>query len=159
MTNFICKGLKRANHTCSGLLQMSPGATHTNESINLNYDILAVYAHSIGLIGTKGEDTTHQHDKEREHFNRTKVTEMIQEYVESNGIDLPQKCPGSTALDKLYKSSLKSEEWAFSAIEQQERIDSTIAGDTMGGQITEIEIKPLNDEQLAAFDIDWKKSL
>jgi hypothetical protein len=84
---------------------------------------------------------------------------MIQEYVESNGIDLPRKCPGSTALDNLYNSSLKSEEWAFSAIEHQKRIDSTITGDTMGGQITEIEIKPLNDEQLAAFNIDWKKSL
>lgn len=172
MTNFICKGLKGADHTCSSLLQKNTGTNITteldaaavrrrltlrNKSINLNYDILAVYAHSVGLVGAKGGDTQ-QHDNEHKHFNRRKVAEMIQEYVESNGVDLPQKCPNSTALAYLYKSSLKSEEWAFSAIEHQGRIDSTIARDAMG-QIAEIEIKPLNDEQLAAFNVDWEQSL
>ena len=64
-----------------------------NGFIDLNYDILAVYAHGNGLI--------------HESYNRHQVSNKIEKFViQNNNILLPQKCPNATMLDYLYNWSL-----------------------------------------------------
>jgi len=150
-TNLVCNALNGATHTCSGLRKydeqdhQSP-RVKKNASVNLDYDILAVFACENGLV-----------DKS---YNRRDVTSAIKKYVKKNDLSLPKKCPNATVLEYMYNWSLESEQWAISAIEQTNTIGT---GMQMEQQRTigelEIEIKPLNEEHQLDFDADWEHHL
>lgn len=152
-TNFVCKALKGATRTCSSLLGAQSNnkrLLQKNKSINLDHDILAVYAYENELIGV---DPKHAIDNAL--YKRDHVTLKVQEHVDSNGIALPMKCPNSTVLDYIYDWSLKSEQWAFSVM-QNHNANSTEMG-VLHQDV--IEIQPLTKERLSNFNNDWEKSL
>ena len=152
-TNFVCKALKGATRTCSSLLGAQSNnkrLLQKNKSINLDHDILAVYAYENELIGV---DPKHAIDNAL--YKRDHVTLKVQEHVDSNGIALPMKCPNSTVLDYIYDWSLKSEQWAFSVM-QNHNANSTEMG-VLHPDV--IEIQPLTKERLSNFNNDWEKSL
>ena len=149
-TNLVCKGLNGATHTCSGLRKyddqdhqrsrVKRRLRNRNASVNLDYDILAVFAYENGLV-----------DKS---YNRLDVTSAIKKYVKT------KKCPNATVLEYMYNWSLESEQWAISTIEQTNSIDTGMQMEQqrMIGEL-EIEIKPLNEEHRLDFNTDWMHSL
>eukprot|EP00554_Chaetoceros_debilis_P004402 CAMPEP_0194092014 /NCGR_PEP_ID=MMETSP0149-20130528/45348_1 /TAXON_ID=122233 /ORGANISM="Chaetoceros debilis, Strain MM31A-1" /LENGTH=603 /DNA_ID=CAMNT_0038776819 /DNA_START=163 /DNA_END=1971 /DNA_ORIENTATION=+ len=194
-TNFVCKALKGANNTCRELISrlrvddqysiessssIATGSsapkisTNTrrrrlsrdNSSLNLDYDILAVYAYEHMILGMhkrgaeeygqileeegsfyeRGPSEQHQHHK------RHLVTRRIQKHVESNDIELPITCPNTTILDYIYTWSLESEQWALSLTtgnhaQGQQFYEATVAND--------FKPRPLSLEQVANFNSDW----
>lgn len=106
-TNFVCKAVTGANHTCSGLANISADGTRgekakSNPSVNLDYDMLATRAYGHGLIG---KDLT-----------RHKVVQAIENFVKKANVSLPMKCPNATVLDRIYEQSLEAEKWASSLL-------------------------------------------
>lgn len=145
IAHFGCNALTEATHTCSALKNNEDRAANRsvlNGSADLNYDILAVYAHENGFV--------------HESYNRHQVSRKIEKFVIQNNILLPQKCPNATILDYLYNWSQESETWAFSVMEQtsqQIRMDKKL-----GKQDVNM-IQPLNEERLSGFKADWNLSL
>ncbi|OEU23091.1 hypothetical protein FRACYDRAFT_233257 [Fragilariopsis cylindrus CCMP1102] len=109
-----------------------------------------LHAYENELIGV---DPKHAIDNAL--YRRDHVTLKVQEHADSNGIALPMKCPNSTVLDFIYDWSLKSEQWAFSVM-QNHNANSTEMG-VLHPDV--IENQPLTKERLSNFNNDWEKSL
>ena len=145
LTNFSCKAIKGAKNTCSGvLINLNKNGTDKgstdNTSVNLNYDILAVYAYENCFVANNS--------------SRPELAGEIKRFVssyEGGLVNFPMKCTNSTILDYIYNSYLKNELWALSVIERQD------------AKLNNIEdwyvIKPLAAEQQNNFDNIWRHSL
>ena len=175
-TNFACQVLPNAYHTCNGLMKESEkkkkkslgGASSSdvkereNTSVNLDYDILAVYAYENGYINA---NTT----------NRAIVVQAIKEYHinERNGniIDLPQACPSSAIMDKLYELSLQIELWSVSvrppsssgSINISPSSDQTyhLGGDNSvdSGKFMSSQLEMIYPNRLHAFNASWERTI
>ncbi len=147
LTEFICEALPGAINTCRELrerVKVRKTLSHNgvgngggvNPSVNLDYDILAVRAYEKGLI-----DPIH---------TRIDVVNRVKKHAEKNNLHLPLSCPNATVLDFMYQMSLDGEKWALSTIRKTKQ--SRKAQD-------KIDIQPLTEEELFAFNTDWEKTL
>jgi hypothetical protein len=123
-------------------------ASRKNTSINLNYDILAVYAYEEGFIWSKTEQKF-----DRKKLKRRHVTTKTQEFAELNDMNLIMKCPNTTVLDFIYKWSLESEEWALSKIHQQESLKRGSVENYTSSNMP----FSLSKDQKSNFDADWER--
>jgi len=169
-SNFICKAFSDANLTCSKLFEKASRknnddtqsirtherskkanrrrASRENTSVNLNYDILAVYAYEEGFIGSETEQKF-----DRKKLKRRHVTRKTQEFAELNDLNLIMKCPNTTVLDFIYNWSLESEEWALSKIHQQESLKRGSVENYTSSNMP----FSLSKDQKSNFDADWER--
>lgn len=133
LTHFVCEGLPDAHTLCTSLLNDNvPIPESTNESVNLDYDMLATSAHQGGLV--------------HERHLRLNVTKAIETYTTEHRLAFPRSCPSSTFMEWLYEWSLESEMWAMHVLQDPGSSSSKIWN-------------PLSRVQQAQFDADWERAL
>lgn len=109
--NFVCQAMVGAKHACNTLKSPSSNNSteldairllNANESINLDHDILAVYAYQKGLVNKK--------------FTRVQVANAVELHAQSldeEGIQYFQSCLNNDMTRFLRRWSLEYEEWAL----------------------------------------------
>lgn len=81
-TNFMCDVVQSTPTVCKRLRNHAIEGTKMNPSINLKYDILAVYAYDEGLLANDSNML----------LSRTEVVDAISKFVAESGKILPWKC-------------------------------------------------------------------
>lgn len=143
--NFFCHVLKGGTNFCSSLSSSHKNSSNRrrlskeNLSVNLDYDILGVYAYENGLIDPK--------------FRRHDIFKEIEKYATSlhipgNGTDYFRNCLDKNATEKLRQSSLEYEKWFIDVEKKNSLKDSR-------------NIKPSLsvDDQYGNFNADWEAAL
>jgi len=98
MTNFMCDSFPDANHCCNRLKNQSQGLRRDNQSVNLNYDILAVKARESGALMTR--------------LSRKDTVAAIEMYTKETGKKIPLVCD-SGVIDEIKNWLLDSEKAMF----------------------------------------------
>lgn len=109
--NFVCQAMVGAKNACNTLKSSSSNSStemdtirllKANESVNLDHDILAVYAYQKSLVNKK--------------FTRVQVVEAVElhaQSLEEEGIHYVQSCLNNDMTRFLRRWSLEYEEWAL----------------------------------------------
>ena len=95
----MCDVVPEAEHSCQKLQQGMITLPKVNPSVNLDHDILAVYAYEEGYI---------RHD-----ISRKDTVAAISDFIERTGKDTPRKCKEEVSA-KIYDWLLSSEKRMFS---------------------------------------------
>lgn len=142
--NFFCRVLKGATNICSKLSSSHKNSSNSrrrlareNASVNLDYDILGVYAYENGLINHK--------------YSRVHISNEIKKYATGldtgNSTDYFRNCLDKNTRKFLRQSSLEYEEWFIDAEKKNSLKDSE-------------NIKPsLSVDQYENFNADWEAAL
>lgn len=98
VTDFMCDVIPRADHSCLKLKDHEIEPPKTNPSVNLDHDILSVYAYDQGYV-----------DKS---LSRRQVVDAVGKYVKESDKTLPRVCHPGLAKE-IYEWLVASEEAMF----------------------------------------------
>ena len=97
--DFMCDVVPEANHSCQKLQLGQTTLPKVNPSVNLDHDILAVYAFEEGYV--------------RRGISRKETTAAVADYVKRTGKEISRKCKEEVSA-KIYEWLLDSEKTMFS---------------------------------------------
>jgi len=126
----------------------------SNTSINLNHDILAVFAYENGYLTTKDKGKSHKAP------SRKFVVKAIEKYVKKKGITYPMKCPEKSLMDQVYAASLRDEEIFYSFLARNgEKNGNDFIIPVDENDLKDIKNTSLTESQFENFVADWNKTL
>ena len=98
LTNFMCDSLPDAEHSCQLLKRRDMKLPRDNQSVDLDYDILAVKAREEGILRTT--------------FKRKYIGSRIERFVKENNKNLPRICD-TEMMDEIKTWLLESQKEMF----------------------------------------------
>jgi hypothetical protein len=135
--DFMCDVVPEAKHSC---FQLQRGQIHlpkVNPSVNLDYDILAVYAYEQGYV--------------KQGMSRKDTAFAIGEYITRTRKEIPRKCNQDVAT-KLYEWLVDSEKAMFSdswTATRMNDLNDSFADFVTKGKICDVDVEE------ALKDQDW----
>jgi hypothetical protein len=106
MTNFMCDSVPDAHHSCNLLKSLTKGLQRDNQSVSLDYDILAVTARENSILMTT--------------FKRQYVGSRIETFVKELNKQIPRVCDVDV-VDEIRNWLLDSEQVMFSETWSEEQ--------------------------------------
>ena len=105
-TNFMCDSVPDAHHSCNLLKSRKKELPRDNQSVSLNYDIIAVTAREKGILMTT--------------FKRQYVGSRIEKFVKETNKEIPRVCD-LDMIDEIRSWLLDSEQALFSETWSEEQ--------------------------------------
>jgi len=137
VTNFMCETLPDAKHACGLLKKRNIRVPRDNQSVELDFDILAVEARKRGILKTV--------------FKRKYVYSRIEKYVIENGKKIPRTCD-MEMIDEIRQWLLDSEKEMFPEAWSQEM--ESYLRDDFEGYVASGKMCDIDFDQVFA-DKEW----